>query len=120
MEALTITFGDVAENHARMQKIGQLADSGFDLNDLNRCKDFFESKGNIVQLIDLKQQLTNADNTINPNQIEPAYLLIVKNAVDTLLINYELADEPIYDDMIEMGLHADYNFIFKNYMPTVL
>ena len=119
MEALTMTFGDVAENHARMQKIGQLADFGFDLNDLNQCKQFFESKGNIVQLIDLKQRLLDIDQTINPNLIEPAYLLIVKDAINTMFINYELADNLIYDEMVEMGLNANYDFIFNGYVPNV-
>ena len=35
METYTITFGDVAENHAKMEQIGKLADNGFSLSDLN-------------------------------------------------------------------------------------
>ena len=33
-KTFTITFGDVAENHKGMQKIGTLSDVGFNLNDL--------------------------------------------------------------------------------------
>lgn len=34
MSAITITFGDVAENHVKMQKIGKLAEKGFSTEDL--------------------------------------------------------------------------------------
>lgn len=42
---ITITLGDVAENHARMQQIGSLAEEGFTLEDLKEAQDFFEKKG---------------------------------------------------------------------------
>ena len=40
---VTLTFGDQAENHVGMQKIGKLADSGFDYNDLVQAKTKFEA-----------------------------------------------------------------------------
>lgn len=37
----TVTFGDVAENHARMQKIGKLADRGFSTEQLRKLEGTF-------------------------------------------------------------------------------
>jgi len=44
-QTFTITFGDQAENHVGMQKIGQLSQTGFTLEDLNRAKACFEQNG---------------------------------------------------------------------------
>lgn len=49
--------GDQAENHVGMQKIGQLATCGFQKADLEKAKVFFESKGIVCELIDLKAAL---------------------------------------------------------------
>lgn len=65
---ITLTFGDQAENHVGMQKIGQLADSGFTMEDLKSIKKKFK-KAKIINL-------TNG-----------AGILIIKNGVDELLKN---------------------------------
>jgi hypothetical protein len=36
--SITLTFGDQAENHKGMQIIGQMAETGFDLEDFNQEK----------------------------------------------------------------------------------
>lgn len=40
---ITITWGDVCENHARMQKIGLLATRGFSIEELEHARDYFEN-----------------------------------------------------------------------------
>jgi len=45
---ITITFGDRAENHVGMQKIGQLAENGFSIQDLENAKIYLENKGIIT------------------------------------------------------------------------
>ena len=42
---ITLTFGDVAESHAGMQHIGVMAETGFELSDIQQAKTYFESKG---------------------------------------------------------------------------
>jgi hypothetical protein len=37
-KTFSLTFGDVAENHKGMQKIGTLSNVGFNLNDMNKMK----------------------------------------------------------------------------------
>lgn len=50
---LTITFGDVAENHAGNQQIGRLAKEGFSSGDLRSAQAYFEGKGVLCELVDL-------------------------------------------------------------------
>jgi hypothetical protein len=69
-KTFSITFGDVAENHKGMQKVGNLSDCGFNLNDLNRIKDWFESKGSKCNIVNLHWLLEEEDrmgfSTIKP------------------------------------------------------
>jgi hypothetical protein len=80
-KTFSLTFGDVAENHKGMQKIGNLSDHGFNLDDLTNIKSIFEEKGCKCQLISL--HLLLEDKKIQENNL--AYVLVVKNAVNTLL-----------------------------------
>ena len=43
--AITITFGDCAENHKGMQIIGKFADCGFTTEELISTKEMFEREG---------------------------------------------------------------------------
>lgn len=75
-QTITITLGDVAENHAGMQRIGNIADEGFTLEDLKNIKIKLKTIGIECKIITLK----------NPNADESnGYLLVAKNAVDKLL-----------------------------------
>lgn len=80
MSTFSLTFGDVAENHKGMQKIGTLSDVGFDLKDINKMKEWFEAQGckcNIINLHWLLDENLQKDNA--------AYILVIKNAVNALL-----------------------------------
>lgn len=81
MSCITITFGDQAENHKGMQIIGQKANQGYSIQDLTKAKELFESKGLACELIDLTQLL----NPEQRNKADEAKVLVVSNAVDTLL-----------------------------------
>lgn len=80
-KTFSLTFGDVAENHKGMQKIGHLSDNGFNLKDLVNIKSVFESKGCKCELINLHWLLDNEKVQAQ----NPAFILIVKNAVNALL-----------------------------------
>ena len=77
---ITITYGDQAENHVGMQKLGHFADKGFTIQDLLFAKDKFEKIGCACELIDLNQSIKN-----NKNNIDKAAILIIRNGVSTLL-----------------------------------
>jgi hypothetical protein len=87
-KTFSITFGDVAENHKGMQKVGNLSDCGFNLDDLNRIKDWFESKGSKCNIVNLHWLLEEEDAQAK----NPAYILIIKNAVNSLLESEEGAN----------------------------
>jgi hypothetical protein len=85
---ISITFGDVAENHKGMQQVGKIADCGFDLNDLNIMKSWFESNNSKCELVGLHMFLEEKDRCGNE-----AYILIVKNGVNALLNDINGADK---------------------------
>jgi hypothetical protein len=78
-QTFTITYGDQAENHKGMQKIGELANEGFNHDDLMRAKNWFETRNTICHLIKLN------DYCDQNYQTEDAYILIIKNGLDCLL-----------------------------------
>src|SRR5689334_9770626 len=59
-DTCTITLGDQAENHAGMQKLGAFADEGFELEDLQKAKAWFEERGVKVSIHHLNPTLAAA------------------------------------------------------------
>lgn len=90
---VTLTFGDVAESHVGMQKIGKMDAHGFMLDDLMRAKDYFEEQGCMTELIHLNSFLpcniddkeeSNILNKTHELQSEQAYFLVVRDAMKSL------------------------------------
>jgi hypothetical protein len=120
MSTFSLTFGDVAENHKGMQKIGRVSDNGFDLNDLICIKEWFQSNGCKCNIIDLHKLL---DEDVQKGN--EAYLLIVKKAVNILLED-EKGDDKLFaeQDILEkdkkafmygriVNKHARHNLCFS-------
>jgi len=84
---VTITFGDVCENHARMQKIGTEAEEGFSLADLEKAQQYFLDRNCLTELHDLSELLIEWSATDQNAMIEndPAYLLVVRGGANILL-----------------------------------
>lgn len=78
---VTLTYGDVAESHVGMQKIGQMAEKGFQLEDLLKAKTYFEEKGSTVHLITLNDFLPKEEQ----NKAESAYLLVIRDGLKHLI-----------------------------------
>ncbi len=81
---ITLTFGECAENHVKMQKIGKIAQKGFSIEELKSTCRKFRRKGYICKHIILNEYLDyyqNDDNTAY------ASILIVRNGVEALLNN---------------------------------
>ncbi len=76
---VTITFGEVAENHVGMEKIGKLAKEGFSISELEKAKSFFDELGSTTKLVDLNDLLDGEED-----ENVPAKVLIVKNALKYL------------------------------------
>ncbi len=76
-ETCTITFGDQAENHVGMQKLGEMAPTGFTVEDLRVASELFEGLGAQTQLICLNDMLSPDVRNSVPN----AYVLVVKDGL---------------------------------------
>jgi hypothetical protein len=75
LETYTLTFGDCAENHIRMQKIGTMATTGFNLEDLSVAQIWFLKKGIECDIYKLNDMLT--DDVVS----DDAYILIAINGL---------------------------------------
>jgi hypothetical protein len=86
LQTFTLTFGNRAENHRGMQMIGKELENGLSLEDLDKAKKFFESKGCKPIEIDLNEYL-------GVDGAEKARILIVPNGVSYLVDVNELYKE---------------------------
>jgi hypothetical protein len=77
-QTYTITFGDQAENHVGMIKIGTLASTGFDFDDLTRAKDWFTKHGIETEIYDLSAFVEDKIS------VEKAYILVAKNGLSAI------------------------------------
>lgn len=73
----TITFGEVAENHVGMQKMGHKADEGLSIKDLEEAKDRLTALGYEPYIVYLNESLEGKD-------AEEAAVLVIPNGVKAL------------------------------------
>jgi len=110
----TITYGDVAENHVGMQKIGDMASKGFAPDDLQKARKLFEKGG--------FNCITKNLNNALPDDItaDKATVLVVKEGLrffcDIDVLFKEL-EELNWDTKVKMygrvcNKHARYNLCF--------
>ena len=88
-QTFTLTFGDQAENHVGMQKIGEAAREGFTLEDLQQAQSWFQTRGIVCELTDLR---TYADSGSELEQGSP-YILVARNGLSVLLPEGRTVDE---------------------------
>ena len=84
---ITITCGDVAENHVGNQQIGHLVPKGhgFNKGDLELAAEKFRKKGYVVELHDLNTGLDGVLVDGKPPRAEEASILIVRNGLEALI-----------------------------------
>jgi hypothetical protein len=70
---ITITFGDVAENHVGMQKLGEKAKDGFTINEMKKFERIFKKEQFKVEYYDLSAEIEF--------ECEFASVLVVKNGL---------------------------------------
>lgn len=90
MSTITITFGDQAENHVGMQKIGEKADKGFKIKNLLKVKDKFE--GFTTEYYDLTTLIDKNNLEI---ELESASILVIRKGLEKITENRleELTEE---------------------------
>lgn len=84
-QTITITFGDVAENHPRMQKLGTLSDKGFSVVELKEMQKRFVESGCKCELVDLGAILPKDLAYKEKEDGIEAVVLVVRKGVDALL-----------------------------------
>lgn len=82
--AISLTFGDVAENGPGMEKLGSQAAAGLGWPELLRAKKAFESAGFGCELLDLVAA-GKVEECGGPDGPAPAWLLIVRGGASALL-----------------------------------
>lgn len=96
-QAITITFGDCAENHVGMQQIGELSANGYTYTDLENFKlNFNSSPSEIFNLKDLAGLTDNSD-------VPDAFVLIVKNGTDELLNETGFNKVDLFNEQINLN-----------------
>lgn len=96
----TITFGDVAENHAGMEKIGTLDDSGYSLETIQQVQNRLESEGVKCELIPLHPHWEGNDN------VEEAYLLVIRKGAQHILKNDDTKHLIKENERLKVDKHA--------------
>jgi hypothetical protein len=81
-KTFTITFGDMAENHVGMQKIGTMATNGFSLVDMEKAKRWFEGKGVVCELVNLEEMVEASHRSGNTSN---SYMLIARKGLNAIL-----------------------------------
>lgn len=93
---ITITFGDQAENHVGMEKIGTPADKGFSIEKLEKAKEKLEKAGVECELINLNESLEK----IGINDAPPAVVLKIKNAVNFMLEEMGADTDDLFNELV--------------------
>jgi len=94
MSTVTLTFGEVAESHVGMQKLGAMAEDGFTHDDLVLAQDYFRARSIDTVLVRLNDMLPadNGDEDLRRAHEAPeyqAYVLIVRGGLDCLLSQHQ-------------------------------
>lgn len=93
---VTLTFGDQAENHVGMQKLGKMAEDGFSLEDIEKTKAKFEDKGYRCEIVRLHEAVDSVAYAAPVyEEIEEAYVLIIRKGLEEFVSADLLLQEQI-------------------------
>lgn len=94
----TITFGDVAENHARMQKIGVLHENGYPYEVLQRVYERLTREGVRCEMYALHKYVDI--------EVEEAYVLVMRKGIQHVLQTDGTKEIMAENDELDMDKHA--------------
>lgn len=103
---VTLTFGDMAENHVGMEQIGEMVDEGqgFNLDDLLSVKEKVEAIGCECDINKLELYKKLSEWTSEDEDLEDAYVLIVRDGVNKILSK---CSEYNANDMLEEQINLN-------------
>ena len=99
----TVTFGDVAENHARMQKVGKLADNGYP------CSKLEQLALKLKSTCDLECEIVQLDRFWKGDEDEKvgeASVLVIRRGVQHILGDVDTSSLMAEHDGLTMDKHA--------------
>jgi hypothetical protein len=100
---ITITWASSIENHKGMEVIGDIGGAGHTLAHLSACMEKFEAKKKgCCELIDINEisgisEISEEEKGIN--NIDKAYLLIVRGGIDILLEDARMNGDDAWDEL---------------------
>jgi len=97
---ITFTFSESVENHVGMEKIGTSAKEGFTLSELVNACGVLKKMGSNCEIYDLGVLLTDEEKD---QSYTSAYILVARNAVNTLLKNKNS------DDLLKENLSYEWD-----------
>lgn len=92
-QAITITFGDVAENHIGNQKLGNMVQNGFSIEELKNIQSLIP-KDYMTELINLSSNVFVPKNI----KVDDASVLIIRNGVNYLLNGIKKTSDDVYKE----------------------
>jgi hypothetical protein len=119
MTTYTLTFGDCAENHVGMQKIGELCEEGYSIEDLKHIRKNFKKLGFECEMYNLSALLAEVDDF---EEEDDAAFLVIKNGLSffgPVKDFFDEQEELIYDSRAFMygrvvNKHARHNLCFND------
>jgi hypothetical protein len=98
-QLITLTAGDCAENHAKMEQIGSKREEGegYTIQELQHIKLKMEELGSQCKLIDLGEVVKCQDA-----KCQDASVLVIKNGVNVLLKKYENAKDALFKEQLAL------------------
>eukprot|EP01038_Epipyxis_sp_PR26KG_P014389 gene14389-19312_t len=116
MSAITLTFGDCAENHVGMQSIGEMDLNGYSLDDIMTFVNNNNFHPSQIELTPLHEMETTQQN----QQLPEAWLLVIREGIKVCVNDTDLWNEMInldWDTKAKMkgkvvNKHARYNLCF--------
>jgi len=84
MTSLSITFGDQAENHKGMQKIGTPAQQGMKVGDLSYIAESYIKQGIVCEHFDLTSVLSSIQEMKNKINSISASVLVIRNGLSSI------------------------------------
>jgi hypothetical protein len=126
---ITITFGDCAENHVGMQKIGHMSKNGFSVQDLKDIKAKLWGSDIKSDLYDLTELLYDEEVQEQDCRIgNEASILVIRDGVDELLNETLMNKDDVLKELLSyewdtkakmkgkvVNKHARYNLCFSDY-----
>lgn len=110
-QAMTITFGEVAENHIGQQKIGQETEGnvteGLSEDLLQEIKEIFDTIDATTELVDLCD-LIKGTEIEHHEAMEPAHVLIIRNGATHILQKIGLSADDMYKEHVDLPKDSKY------------